>query len=1160
MPASDESLALETASESDAPTVDGDPAAGQARPDAFISYRRLPADTVFVDQLQAALAERGKQIWVDRTAIEPAADWWDRITRGIEAAKAFIFVISPESVASEVCQRELETAAQYHKLVVPVVLSDVGSRDLPESLTSLAKLNWIFFTSGHDAERALDEIVVALEEDLDWRDRHTRLAVRTQEWTKEHRDRSFLLRGSDLRQAQEWLGQAAVHEKTPPTPLQTEYILASQKAAARTQRTWVSALAVGLVVAIGLTVFAFVQRNQARAETRLATTRLLLSEASQLEASRPGLARQLLVEANHVDPTPQVLSALFSSSSIPNELDFRGSVRAEAYSPRAPVLAVGTDNGISLVNTVTGQKLATMPSHTGYISALAFSPDARLLATGGADGAVRIWDATNPNHPRLINIINPSLGIIGALRFSANGHVLASAYDNQAIRLWNIANPGHPVTLTTIPGYATAGLVTSLALSNNGLLAAPGPGNTVRIWNIDRPARPRRLATLHISTGGATALAFSTDGQILAAGGSDNYVHLWDVTNPTRPRTLPVLTGDTSTVDALAFSPHGKVLASGSWDGSARLWDVTDPTHPTVMATLPGHSDFVSAVAFSPNGQMLAGGSYDDSVFLWNITSPGNSVPLASLAGSDSPIAFSPSRPLVAAGSPATLWNVSAPSDPLVVTRLIPTNTTAAGATVQELSFDPTGRLLAAVELDGTTLLWDVSHPAQPRLAATLPGHGIYNFLSFSQDGKILLTPGGAWNVANPTHPARASIRTAPSSAQLRAKLSYAGMTMPATALMEYWAVQSPGNVGQLRNWLTYHPKANVLAVAPQKGSVLTARPSSQQAEIWQVSHPLAPASILTGPGSAFQTASFSPSGNTLAVSSSSSTNIWNVANPAQAANISQLTLGQYGLVSSVFSPDGHYLITGATGVSAQLWDLSINSMVERLCVETGSPITLAQWHQYAPGIPYSRPCTANAILRGPSDLVNLPSAGSATQTSGRAPSSKHITIETGTPNLRHANWANMTIPVKFCAVPGLVKLKQSQATAVSGKWGKIQIFEDSHILYGRLQGYSGEDAAISVWCDNGGGTADGQLAQAYLIFNQRGTRLTLIGTISAREQPSGVHISYITGISFKQKSIIAHEVWYRPSDATCCPSGTALTRWTLAHGQLVPGRPDITS
>lgn len=158
----------------------GDPPAGRARFDAFISYRRIAEDMAFVDQLQESLVARGKNVWVDRAKIEPAADWSQRIARGIAGAKAFIFVITPELVVSEECLHELEMAAQQHKLVIPVVLRDVAARrGLPEPLS---RPNWIFFCRGREDARALDEVVQALEEDLDWRDAHTRLAVRMTEW------------------------------------------------------------------------------------------------------------------------------------------------------------------------------------------------------------------------------------------------------------------------------------------------------------------------------------------------------------------------------------------------------------------------------------------------------------------------------------------------------------------------------------------------------------------------------------------------------------------------------------------------------------------------------------------------------------------------------------------------------------------------------------------------------------------------------------------------------------------------------------------------------------------------------------------------------------------------------------------------------------------
>ena len=101
----------------------------------------------------------------------------------------------------------------------------------------------------------------------------------------------------------------------------------------------------------------------------------------------------------------------------------------------------------------------------------------------------------------------------------------------------------------------------------------------------------------------------------------------------------------------------------------------------------------------------------------------------------------------------------------------------------------------------------------------------------------------------------------------------------------------------------------------------------------------------------------------------------------------------------------------------------------------------------------------------------------------------------------------------------------------------------------------------MPVWCTNGGGTADGQISLAYLIFALHDKLLQLIGAVTAQEQPPhGTHVSYIVSITMSPGSIVAHEDWYRASDATCCPSGTAVTVWSYTNGKLIPGTPDITS
>ena len=80
------------------------------------------------------------------------------------------------------------------------------------------------------------------------------------------KDSSFPLRGKDLSEAEQWVVRSAGKEPKP-TPLHSQYILTSRQAATRTQRIIIGAVAIALMVAIGLAIYAFSQRNTAQFET-----------------------------------------------------------------------------------------------------------------------------------------------------------------------------------------------------------------------------------------------------------------------------------------------------------------------------------------------------------------------------------------------------------------------------------------------------------------------------------------------------------------------------------------------------------------------------------------------------------------------------------------------------------------------------------------------------------------------------------------------------------------------------------------------------------------------------------------------------------------------------------------------------------------------------
>lgn len=236
--------------------------------DVFISYSRKDSD--FMRRLHGALAARKRDIWVDWEDIPLTADWWREISSGIEAADTFLFIISPDSVRSEVCQKEIEHAAAHQKRIIPVLHREViDDADKARAHPIINSHNWVFFRDADNFEHSFDMLMQALDTDLSYVREHTRLLVRGREWQDKNRDSSLVLRGADLAAAEAWLFGSA--GKTPiPTDLHRQYISVSRRAAAARQRTTIGGLVAGIVVALVLAVFAFFQWQAAAANGLIA--------------------------------------------------------------------------------------------------------------------------------------------------------------------------------------------------------------------------------------------------------------------------------------------------------------------------------------------------------------------------------------------------------------------------------------------------------------------------------------------------------------------------------------------------------------------------------------------------------------------------------------------------------------------------------------------------------------------------------------------------------------------------------------------------------------------------------------------------------------------------------------------------------------------------
>lgn len=550
-----------------------------------------------------------------------------------------------------------------------------------------------------------------------------RLQAALAEWERTGRDEGAFLRGTPLREAEQWhtgrVGDLSPHER--------EFITASSALDKRERTLRERRRKTILAASIGSAAVLLVLCSLALVQSLEAFSRELAASARAQLSQEPELSLLLATEAVNVKQTDEAVDVLRQSlmeSHVRLTIAEKDVVTDASFSPDGTRLVTGTDDGAARIWDLSRGKPSLMRElmgHTAPVTGVAFNPDGSLIVTTSADRTARLWDAVTGQGR---TVLRGHGATVNWASFSPDGALVVSASDDRSARVWDVRTGR---LLRVLRGHGAS--VATAAFSPDGrTIITAGLDGSARLWTA---ATGRNIAVLRGHRAPLVDAVFSPDGDTIVTASDDNTAWVWK-SGKGHWRTVRQLAGHADSLTSAAFSPDGRLLVTSSRDRTARVWDARTWLP---LSELRGHLDVVTNAAFSSDGTRVVTASRDATARVWEaINEHGRQALHGHLGTVDSAEMSRDGRLVVTAGSDNTarLWDGATGA---MLHELAGHNDSVNGAV-----FSPDGRLVATAGDDNTARIWSTESGKALHL---LQGHtDIVRMAAFSPDGRLVVTAG----------------------------------------------------------------------------------------------------------------------------------------------------------------------------------------------------------------------------------------------------------------------------------------------------------------------------------------------------------------------------------------------------------------------------------
>ncbi|XP_027731045.1 autophagy-related protein 16-1 isoform X3 [Vombatus ursinus] len=286
-------------------------------------------------------------------------------------------------------------------------------------------------------------------------------------------------------------------------------------------------------------------------------------------------------------------------------------------------------------------------AHDGEVNAVQFSPGSRLLATGGMDRRVRLWEVFGDKCEAKGSLSGSNAGIT-SIEFDSAGSYLLAASNDFASRIWTVDDNRLRHTLTGHSGK----VLSAKFLLDNARIVSGSHDRTLKLWDL------RSKVCIKTVFAGSSCNDIVCTEQCVMSGHFDKKIRFWDIRSESIVRELELL----GKITALDLNPERTDLLSCSRDDLLKIIDLrVNAVKQTFSA--PGFkcgSDW-TRVVFSPDGSYIAAGSAEGSLYIWSVlTGKVDRVLSKQHSSSINAVAWSPSGTHVVSvdkGNKAILWS-----------------------------------------------------------------------------------------------------------------------------------------------------------------------------------------------------------------------------------------------------------------------------------------------------------------------------------------------------------------------------------------------------------------------------------------------------------------------------------------------------------------------